>query len=148
MGYNRPVWIGAMTVFYGSARALQSMLQTIMEIDQQMTELRRVTSTTSEGYNQFLEEAISLSNELGNNLQNILQSAIGFSRQGYSMAEAMALTRTATVASNVSDLSADEAMSDITSAMVQFNITAEKSISIVDKLNEVNILASVYRNVA
>ncbi|MDH6674439.1 TP901 family phage tail tape measure protein [Paenibacillus sp. LBL] len=132
-----PVWMGAMTAFYGSIRTLQNMTRTIIEIDTQMTQLKRVMDEDT-NFDEMLQKSIGLAKELGQTIQNVNEALIGFARQGFEGQDAIDMTRTAILASNVSDLSTEESMNDITSAMINFNIEASKSISIVDKLNEVD----------
>lgn len=131
------IWAGAMTAIYGTQRALEQMVTTIIEVDTQMTELKRVMSSDTD-FNGMLEESVNLSKELGNNLTDVNNAMIGFARQGYEAQEALAMTKTAIIASNVSELTADEAMENLTAIMVQFNIEAEESIRIIDALNEVD----------
>lgn len=132
-----PVWMGAMTVFYGAQRAIESMLHTIIEVDSQMVELKRVMNEDTD-FNHMLGESIRLSNELGRSLQDVNQAMIGFARQGKSEKEIIELTEASVVASNVSELSAEEAMSDITSAIEIFGDEVENALSVVDRLNEVD----------
>jgi hypothetical protein len=133
-----PVWAMAMTAIYGTKRAIEQMTATVVELDTQMTELKRVMSDDTD-FNNMLEQSVQLSKELGNNLTDVNNAMIGFARQGFKGQDAIDMTKTAVVASNVSELGADEAMEDLTAIMVQFNIAAEDSIRIVDSLNEVNL---------
>jgi TP901 family phage tail tape measure protein len=143
-----PVWAAAMTAIYGTKRALEQMVSTIIEVDTQMTELKRVMDEDTD-FNYMLEESVNLSKELGNNLTDVNKAMIGFARQGFEAQEALEMTNTAIVASNVSELTADEAMENLTAIMVQFNITAEDSIRIIDSLNEVdNNFAITTKNLA
>lgn len=134
------VWATAMTGFYGSIRAIESMLQEILLVDQAMTELKRVMDATPEQYNEMLQQSIQLSQDLGNNVHDVLKSLNEAARSfgDLSQQELLAVTKTATIAANVSDLSADEAMQDLIGTMNAFNIAAEDSIQIVDKMNEVD----------
>lgn len=132
-----PVWMAAMTVFYGTIRSIEAMKDVIVETDTQMTELKRVMDEDT-NFNNMLKESISLSKELGNNLTDVNKSMIGFARQGFNEQEVLDMTKTAIVTSNVSELTADEAMNNLTAIMTQFNIEASKSITIIDKLNEVD----------
>jgi TP901 family phage tail tape measure protein len=116
------------------------MTQEIIKIDQAMTELKRVMDATPEQYNEKLQQSIQLSQELGNNVHDVLKSLNEAARSfgDLSQEQLLAITKTATIAANVSDLSADEAMQDLIGTMNAFNIAAEDSIQIVDKMNEVD----------
>lgn len=132
-----PVWMAAMTLFYAPLHALQSMVTTIIEVDTQMTELKRVMDEDT-NFDDMLEGSIRLATELGQKVQDVNKAMIGFARQGFEGDGLLDMTKTAVLAGNISDLSVDEAMEDITSAMISFNIEAEDSIRIVDSLNEVD----------
>ena len=127
-------------IVYGSIRTIENMTQEIIKIDQAMSELKRVMDATPEQYNEMLQQSIQLSQELGNNVHDVLKSLNEAARSfgDLSQEQLLAITKTATIATNVSDLSADEAMQDLIGTMNAFNIAAEDSIQIVDKMNEVD----------
>ncbi len=50
----------------------------------------------------------------------------------------MDLTKVATVAANISELKPEEAMSSLTAGMQAFGIEAQNSMSIIDKMNEID----------
>ena len=81
-----------------------------------------------------------MSKELGNNIHDIMASIGELARTfgDFNETQLLAITRTATLMSNVSDLSAEEATSSLVGTMNAFNIEAEESIRIVDSLNEVD----------
>lgn len=134
------IWATAMTAFYGSIHTIQSMTQEILQINKEMTELKRVMDATPEQYNTMLQQSIQLSQELGNNAHDVLNSLNEAARSfdNLSQQELLAVTKTATIASNVSDLAPAEALQDLIGTMNAFNIAAEDSIQIVDKMNEVD----------
>lgn len=129
---NNVIW------FYAPLRGLESAVDQIVMLDTQMTELRRVMDTTPQTYNNLLQESISLSSELGNRVEDVNQAMVEFARQGYDPSTLIDLTETATIASNISELSTTDAMSSLTAAMQSYNIEAENSMSIIDRLNEVD----------
>ena len=59
-------------------------------------------------------------------------------KQGFEAIQAVALARTAMLGANVTGLSTSEMANYLTGALAQFNIEAEKSSTIIDKLNEVD----------
>ncbi|WP_405101406.1 phage tail tape measure protein [Oceanobacillus sp. FSL H7-0719] len=121
-----------------SNRKLQSAIEQVVILDTQMTDLRRVMDAAPHTYNNLLQESISLSSELGNRVQDVNSALVEFARQGYDPSTLLNLTETATIASNISELETTEAMSSLTASMSAFNIEASDSISIIDKLNEVD----------
>jgi TP901 family phage tail tape measure protein len=62
----------------------------------------------------------------------------GFGRMGFSDSQLTDITKTAQVLQNISDLDANGAVDTLTSAMLNFNVASKDSITIADKLNEVD----------
>ncbi len=133
-----PVWMAASTAFYAPIQALQSMYQVIIEVDTQMTNLKRVMDSDT-NFDELLQGNIELAKELGKTVTDINYAMENLAKSGdYTMKQLQALTKTATIASNVSDLSPEEMSATMITGMSVFNIEAEKSMSIVDRLNEVD----------
>lgn len=132
-----PIWMAASTAFFGTIRSLQKAVDVIIEVDKQMTVLRRVMNQET-NFDKMLKGSIELANELGRSIIQVNEAMTGFARQGYSEDQVLALTKTATLMTNISELSGEEAMSSLTAAMTIFNIEASRSIEIIDALNEVD----------
>lgn len=134
-----PVWMGAMTVFYGSIRSVRAMANEILELDKAMVEFARVASN-SLNLEYVFQSSISMAKELGNEVHTVLQTMNDFARTygEFNERQLLAITNTATLMSNVSELSAEEAGQTLVATMNAFNIEAEESIRIVNALNEVD----------
>lgn len=143
-----PVWMGAMTVFYGSIRSIRAMSREILELDRVMTEFRRVAS---DGLNldYAFQGAINLARELGNDVHGVTQTLADFARTygEFNERQLLAITKTATLMSNVSDMEVEHAGNTLIAVSNAFGIVADETIRIVDAINEVNISASLYSNV-
>lgn len=133
-----PVWAAGMTMFYAPLRGLQNIVDQVIQIDTIMTEIRRVMDEPDYKFNEMLQEAVETGDQLSNKISDILQMTSSFGRMGFDESELGNITKTAEVLQNVSDLSVDETVNTLTSAMLNFNVAAEDSISIADKLNEVD----------
>lgn len=134
-----PVWMASMTAFYGSIRSVQAMSREILQVDKALTELKRVVSDDIQ-IDKIFKGAVDLSKQLGNNVHDVMQTLNDFSRTfgEFNERQLLAITNTATLMSNVSELSATEAGETLISTMNAFNIEAEESIRIVDAFNEVD----------
>lgn len=141
-----PVWMAASTAFFGTVRSIKSAFQEIVELDSQMTVLRRVSGMGTSEVNKTLEESIRLAGELGNRIADINDGFIAFARQGFKGDDLYRLAEVATLLGNVSDLSVDESASTITAALKGFNIEAEKSLHVVNAMNEVDNNYSITTN--
>lgn len=134
-----PVWMVAMTAFYGTINSVKQMTQEILKLDKALTELRRVASD-SISIDTVFKGALQLSKELGNNIHDVMQAVNDLARTfgDFNERQLLAITRTAILMSNVSDLTAQDATNTLVGTMNAFNISAEESIRIVDALNEVD----------
>ncbi|KXZ22298.1 phage tail tape measure protein [Bacillus nakamurai] len=126
------------SLFYGAISGLKEMVSQAVEIDTLMTNIRRVMNEPDYKYNELLQESINLGDSLSNKFTDILQMTGDFGRMGFDESELSTLTKTAQVLQNVSDLTPDDTVNTLTAAMLNFNIAANDSISIADKLNEVD----------
>jgi TP901 family phage tail tape measure protein len=114
------------------------MTQRLIEIDTLMTDIRRVMNMPDFKFTQLLEEAVGTSDELSSKLNDVLKIMGDFGRMGFGENQLVDITKTAQVLQNISDLDASSSVDTLTSAMLNFNIAAEDSITIADKLNEVD----------
>lgn len=134
-------WTVASTAFFAPIKMFQSMSQEILTVDKAMTELKRVLDATPQQYNDMLQSSIDMSKELGTNVHEVMQSLNEVARSygdTMSQKDMLNLTKTSMVASNVSDLSAEDAMKSLIGTMNAYKISAKDSIQIVDKMNEVD----------
>lgn len=132
-----PIWMVTATVFYAPLRALKDMADRIIEIDTAMTELKRVMDAPEFKFEELLNGAVEASDELASKLTDVLKIMGDFARTGFDDSQLMDMTKTAQVLQNISDLDASSSVDTLTSAMINFNVSAQDSIKIADKLNEV-----------
>ncbi len=132
-----PVWMAASTAFYGTVRSIRSAVTQIVDIDSQLTVLKRVSNGQLD-VNRTLEESIALAKQLGNEIQDVNNGFIEFARQGYRGDELTQMTEYATLLGNISDMDVSESSSILTAALKGFNKEASEGIRVVDALNEVD----------
>ncbi|RXZ78205.1 phage tail tape measure protein [Paenibacillaceae bacterium] len=130
-------WGLTMGVLYGSLNKLKQAVGVILEVDKQITTLKRVMNEDT-NFEKMMQGSIKIANELGRSIIQVNDAMTGFARQGYSEDQVLALSKTATLMTNISELSGDEAMSSLTAAMTVFNIEASNSMRIINSLNEVD----------
>ena len=120
-------------------QALREIYTNVVDIDTAMTELKKVTNETDQAYKKFLDNASSRAKTLGATLSDTITATADFARLGYSMDEAAKLADSALVYKNVGDgiSSITDASESVISTMKAFNVEADKSMTIVDKFNEV-----------
>lgn len=136
-----PIWMGASTAFFGTVRGIRSAIDNLIEIDSQMTTLARVSGGEIDR-NHILIEANNLAARLGNEIKGVNEGLIDFARQGFRGEGLVAMTEAATLFSNISEMSVEEASSGLTAIMKGFEILPEEIMTAVDSINEVDKLLS------
>lgn len=133
-----PIWMAASTAFFGTFRGLRDILSQIIEIDTQMTVLRRVSGGELDR-NHILRESIELAERLGNRITQINEGLANFARQGFRGEGLIAMTEAATLFSNISEMSVDEAADGLTSIVNGFSSIDPTQVMVaVDAINEVD----------
>lgn len=126
------LWSLTATMVYAPVRAFQDMTQRLIEIDTLMTDIRRVMNLPDFKFTGLLQEAVNTSDQLSTKLTDVLSIMGEFGRMGFSENQLTDITKTAQVLQNISDLNAEDSVNTLTSAMLNFNIAAEDSITIAD----------------
>lgn len=136
---SAPVWMISQQMMTAPIQGLQAMTREILAVDKAMTELRRVASA-DQNVDILFGNAVDLSAKLGNNIHDIMKGMNEFARTfgDFNERQLTAITETATLMSNVSDLTVEESQKSLVGTMNAFNIEASDSIRIVDALNEVD----------
>lgn len=115
---------------------LKQMPKEVYKIDTAMTNLYKVTDETNNKYTQFLDSASNSAHNLGRTISSLIEQTANWAKLGFSLDEAEQLAKTSSIYVNVGDVDNDTAVSNMIAAMKAFNIEAEDSITIVDKLHK------------
>ncbi|REK76304.1 phage tail tape measure protein [Paenibacillus paeoniae] len=141
-----PAWFETARFLLGPLiDGMKAAIQTIVEVDNQIIELKRSMNEET-NFDNLLRKSSELAKELGRSLTDVNQVMIELAQQGFNEDQMLSLANSVTVAQNVSKLDTKEAIDTIATAMSTFNIEADKSIGIVDKLVAVNSSFSVASN--
>ncbi len=99
-----------------------------------------MTDLTGSSLDQFVEKAYNVGKGLGRTGQDVIDATTTFSRAGYDLQEATRLAQSALVMTNVGvDIpNMESAASDMISILKAFNIQAEDSMEVIDKLYNVS----------
>ena len=129
--------------------AIADMVQQVFDLDASLVEFNKVTDVTPEQLQQITNEAYKLGEQLARTGKEAIDAATEFSKAGYKE-NAMELAEIALLYQNIADeqVSTSDATALLVSQMKAFNVEAEDSIKIIDQINEVDIRASRYSNVA
>ena len=132
-------YVNVSTIIYQSISGLKQMFQNVVDIDTEMTELKKVTNETAESYSKFLSNAGTSAKEIGTTVTGIIESTADFARLGYSFTDSQELAKTANIYAVVGDEieSVDVATKSIISTLAAYKDEISDSMQIADKFNEV-----------
>lgn len=137
-------YVSANMIFNFVKRQLQQMAQEVINVDTAMTELRKVAEATDAEFEQFTESAAKTGRQLGASISDVINATSEFARAGFSLPDAEELGKIATLYKNVGDgITIDDASETIVSVVKAFNIEAQNSIEVIDKINEVSNRAAI-----
>lgn len=123
----------------GAIRITRSLMDEVVNLDNAMVELRKVTEASDEEFEAFQKSAASTAKTLGASVSDVINATSVFSRAGFSLPEAEELGRVATLYKNVGDgITIDSAAESIISIMKAFNLEAKDSERIIDRINKVS----------
>ena len=135
---NMLQYISGMDILLGLMSALREGVASIKELDAAMISLAKVSDASNESMLKFKNNAHEIAQSISSTTTAVIEAAAEWSRLGYSIKQVEELSKTTAVYVNVGGgLDAQTATQDIVSAMKAFNIEAENSMSVVDKMNEV-----------
>jgi len=120
-------------------QTVKSMVNEVKSLDTSMMELQKVTNLSGNSMSSFADQAYSVGAELGRTGKDVMDAVTTFSRAGYNLDESTELAKSALVMSNVGvDIpNMESAASDMISIMKAFDIEAQDSMSVIDKLYSV-----------
>lgn len=126
---------------YDLINGVKQGINIIRDLDDAMTEVKKVSEATESQYTSFQKTVASTAREIANTNKALLNSSADFLRLGYSLEQAQSLAKNATLFVNVGDgVDITEATEDMITAMKAFDIQAEDSIKIVDSYNQIGNL--------
>lgn len=112
-------------------------IKIVTEMNTALTSLSKVVNFSTSDLNGMTVAAVKLGKELGKSSVQIMQGMAEFGRIAKSKEDIVELTRVATMASNVTSLTAQEAAKAISSTMVTFGLEISDAITVLDSFNEI-----------
>lgn len=127
---------------YGVAmvkQGLREVFNNVVDIDDAMVELKKVTTESTEAYSQFSDRAAKTSRDLGASISDYVSATADWARLGYGLPDAEELARVSTLFANVGD--GIENIADASSYMISilkgFDLAADDAQRVADLINEV-----------
>jgi hypothetical protein len=132
-----PIWMVATTVYMQMVTALRDSVKYIFEMDAALIELAKVTSLSTAQLETMKTAAINLGIELGHSSVDVMKAMAEFGRVSKNPEDILRLAEVATIAGNVTTMTAQTAAQALNTAMVAFKINAKDSMEILDAWNEI-----------
>lgn len=114
----------------------REMISNVINIDNAMVNLKKVTNETDDTYEKFLNKTDVRAKKLHSTMSDLIEQTSEWSKLGFDLNEASELAETSMIYSKVGEVDNQTAVSDLVAIMKAFNIEAGNSISIVDALNK------------
>lgn len=135
-------------VLYEAVNTAKQMYNAVSDIDSAMVELNKVSDASSSRLAQTFENSKSSAREYATVLSDIISATADWSRLGFNLQDSEELAKVAALYKNVGDnITIATANESLISTLKGFNLEASDAVSIVDKFNEVDVLASFHSNV-
>lgn len=142
------LWTAVTTLVFAPIRAMREGIGTLREIDEQLTQLLKVTGETREVMNDFAFQANEIASRMGATTAAVIEQTTAWARLGYSIEEAGRLAENSILLSVVGNMDIDRATTALVSTLKAFNIEVENAVTVIDMVNEVgrNIAPYVSNN--
>ena len=130
-------------VLYGGISQLQSGIKLMVEYEAALTNVQRVLNPLGSDLRKLSDEAKAMGQEFGAPITKVVDAMTIFAQQGRSQADILNQTRTAILATNVTELDMVESTEALTAAQKQFQLSSTDSLRILDAWNEVENTTAV-----
>ena len=137
------VYLLSSAITMGFVNQVRNAISTVYDLDEALTNLRIVQSSTKESAQELLKTYNSMAQKLGTTTTAVAESANEWLRQGYNTEDTNALIKNSMVLSVVGMVDSAEAAQYLTSAMKGYNVAVSDSLGIVDKLTSVDLKAAM-----
>lgn len=124
-------------------QAARRVIQTAVDLDAQLTDLRMVTGDSYEEAARLVSGYNELAKELGATTTSVLDAASEWLRQGKSIAETTELIEQSMILSKVGAMDSETATKRLTSTMMGYKLAVEEVAGVVDRLTAVDMAAAV-----
>lgn len=129
-------------IFSAITQTAKQTIETVKELDKSLVDLQIATGDTRQQAEDLLKTYNQMAKELGATTTEVANAADAWLRQGYSTEQTNELIRSSMVLSKIGQIESAEATQYLTSALKGFDIEAEKSIEIVDKLAAIDLISA------
>lgn len=140
-----PIWLGATTVFFQTAKFGRTMVEDISNINKSMIELQKVSNATESQLNAFKNSTPKIAKNLGVLNNQVINVTAQVSKLGFTLKEAKKLSEISLLAKTVGDLdSVNDSLDYLISSLKGYGLNVNKDAQkIVDYMNHVSNTTSI-----
>lgn len=136
-------WLSVSSGIMALVYQLQKIPKEVIAVTSAMVELTKVSNASNSEINKYFDEAADSAKRYGSAVSDMINATADWSRLGYNLQDSKKLAEIATLYTNVGDgIDMDTANEHLISTLQGFQLKAEDAIGIIDRFNEVNMLAS------
>lgn len=130
----------AATIIMQIINMFRQLVNEVVNVDNAMVELNKVTDLTSQQLNNVKKQAFDLAGQLGRTGEDVINATTEFARMGYTINESLDLAKVAVMMTNVAEGITDtgEAANILTSILKGTNTDIKYANSLLDRLNEIS----------
>lgn len=121
---------------------VKEMVNTVIELDNQLTNLRMITGASSAEIQEMAKGFQSLASELSSTTLEVAKGADTWLRQGKSIEETSELIKATQVFSKIALLDSAQAADLLTSSLNGYGLAASDVMSIIDKMSAIDMAAA------
>lgn len=140
-------YMSVTTLFYQGIHAVKSMVEEVKELDDSLTEFKKVSDLAGDSLDNYVKKAYEAGEAVAKTGREMIEAATEFKKSGYDDDASLELGEIALMYSNIADeeVNAGDAASFIIAQLKAFNLEAENSAEtlenaqhIIDAVNEVS----------
>lgn len=142
-------YVSAASVIMTGIQIARSAFQNVLDIDTQMTELKRVTDLSASQYTNIYDNLTASAQKYGTQLTDLISATADWSRAGFDADTASGLAEITSVYQHISDLDYDTASENLLTAYKGFQseLTSVYGDSQQGVLDAVNHISDVYNEI-
>lgn len=127
-------WLTMSQLVMTGVNSVRQMVQSVIELDDAMTQLKVVTQDTDEAYQSYLASISSTAAAIGAKVPDLVASTTTYARLGYSLDESSKLAEFTAMLQNVGDIDVTDAQNAVTAIVKAFGMSVDDIESVMDKL--------------
>lgn len=131
-------FVGTYGIWMKAVDTLKKMVVAVKDVDDAMTDLRKVTDAPLSMISDYFDEATASAKKYGQAISDVIKNTADWQRLGYNLNESKQLSDMTTLYQNVGDnMTQEKASESMVSTLQGFQLATDQAEHIVDSFNEV-----------